>query len=243
MFWKKSHPMLAEFFAGKRYPGRFLVVGRDAGAYVLIYGATGRSPSSLARRFVQKDNAIYMGGIDETVQKEGNPELLEYPAMKILDTGIVVANGRQIEKITEFQNREAKKQLSYALSDEAYEPDEYRTPRITGCIVKTDKGMDAAIHIVRSAEDGIDHSSWTVPLQNGEGKYISTYGGADIKPTPSFSGEPLSFPLAYGSAKNAAKEIFAALAPAKNEMDYRVGVFAVYAQEGQEPEIAIANRR
>lgn len=235
--------MLAEFFRDKRYPGRFLAVGKDGGAYVLIYGATGRSPSSLARRFVLKDNAIYMGGIDDTVKNQGNPELLEYPALKILENGAVAANGRQIDRITEFQNREAKKQLSYAMSDEAYEPDEYRTPRITGCVIKTDKGMDAAIHIVRSAENGIDHSSWEVPLRNGEGRYISTYGGADVKPTPSFSGDPLPFALDFGSAQKAAKEVFDALAPGKGEEDYRVGVFALYIVEGEEPEIAVINRR
>lgn len=235
--------MLAEFFAGKRYPGRFLVAGRDGTAFVLLYGATGRSPSSLARRFVLKDNAIYMGGIDDTVKNQGNPELLEYPALKILENGAVVANGRQIDRITEFQNREAKKQLSYALSDEAYEPDEYRTPRITGCIIKTDKGMDAALHIVRSVKDGIDHSSWEVPLENGHGKFISTYEGGDVKPTPSFSGDPLAFPLNFGSAKKAAQAVFDALSPGKGEEDYRVGTFALYITEGEAPDIAIVNRR
>jgi len=226
-----------------RYPGRFLIIGRDRDAYVVLYGATGRSPSSLARRFVLQGNAIYMGGIDDTVKNQGNPELLEYPALQIFENGIAVANGRQIENITSLQNREAKKQLSYALSSEAYEPDEYRTPRITGCLVATDRGMDAAIHIVRSASDGIDHSSWTVPLVSGEGRYISTYTGEDIKPTPSFRGDPLPVTLQFGSAKKAVKAAFDALKPPRGQMDYRVGCFAVYLHEGVDPDIAILNRQ
>ncbi len=223
-----------------RYPGRFLAVGQDGGAFVLLYGATGRSPSSLARRFVQKGDAVFMGGVDDTVN-QGNPELLEYPALRLFENGAVVANGRQIENITSLENREAKKQLSYAMSEEAYEPDEYKTPRITGCIVKTSSGMDAAIHIARYAVDGIDRSSWAVPLVSGEGRYISTYGGADVKPTPSFSGEPLDVSLNFGDAKTAAKACFDALAPSQGDADYRVGTIALYIKDGYS-NIAIVNK-
>ena len=225
-----------------RYPGRFLAIGRDADAYVILYGATGRSPSSLARTYVQEGNAIYARGIDDTVRREGNPELLEYPAILLLRNGIVVANGRQIEKVNELQDREAKKQLSYLLSEEAYEPDEYRTPRITGCLVETSQGMDAAIHIARSVSDGIDRSAWTVPLEAGKGMYISTYIGEDVRPTPSFPGDPLPITLDFGNAQNAAQAMFDALEPPAGEMDYRIGYIAVYVAEGKNPDIAILNR-
>lgn len=233
---------MVELLKKMRYPGRFLVIGKDADAYVALYGATGRSASSLARRFVEEADAVYMGGVDATVKKEGNPELLEYPAVQLFENGVVVANGRQIEKITELQNRDARKQLSYLLSEEAYEPDEYLTPRITGCIVNGKNGVDGAIHIVRSAADGIDHASWTVPFEAGTGMYISTYIGEDVRPTPSFRGEPLPVELNFGSAKKAAKAVFDALTPPKDEMDYRVGVIAVYMKENQRPEVVIVNR-
>lgn len=183
-----------------------------------------------------------MGGVDATVKKEGNPELLEYPAVQVFENGVVVANGRQIEKISELQNRDARKQLSYLLSEEAYEPDEFRTPRITGCIIRGKNGIDGAIHIVRSATDGIDHASWTVPFETGTGRFISTYIGEDVRPTPSFRGEPVPVSLNFGSAKKAAKAVFDALTPPKGEMDYRVGVIAVYMNENERPEIAIVNR-
>ncbi len=233
---------MIELLKKMRYPGRFLALGMDGNAYVALYGATGRSPSSLARRYVQEGNAIYASAVDDTVKREGNPELLEYPAVMFFDNGVAVAYGRQIEKITDLQNREAKKQLSYALSEEAYEPDEYKTPRITGCLVKTTTGMDAGIHIVRIARDGIDRSSWTVPLTPGKGMYISTYVGEDVRPTPSFSGAPLPVTFNFGSAKKAAKAMYDALAPKRGEADYRIGYFAVYIQEGKSPEIAIQNK-
>lgn len=223
------------------YPGRFIIVGRDAGESVVIYGATGRSPSSLARKFVQNGNGIFMGGVDDTV-KQGNPELLEYPAVQLFEKGIVVANGTHIARITELQSRDARQQLSYALADEAYEPDEYRTPRITGCIIESGTGVDGALHIVRSAPDGIDHSSWSVSFEEGKGFYVGTYIGEDVKPTPAFAGDPLTVDLKFGSPEGAAQAVFDAFAPKEGALDYRVGVIAVYKKHGAEPEIAIVNR-
>lgn len=224
-----------------RYPGRFIIIGKDGDSSVVIYGATGRSPSSLARRFVRNGNAVFMGGVDETV-KEGNPELLEYPAVRIFPNGIAVANGTQIKNITELQSRDARQQLSYALNEEVYEPDEYRTPRITGCVVESQNGTDAALHIARSVSDGIDRSSWSVKLESGKGFYIGTYEGGDVKPTPSFPGDPVAVPLDFGSAGAAAQSIFDSYAPPKSEMDYRVGIIAVYKKFQEVPEIAIVNR-
>ncbi|MBI3573875.1 hypothetical protein HY090_02390 [Candidatus Kaiserbacteria bacterium] len=225
-----------------RYPGRFIVLGKDGDSYVAIYGATGRSPSSLARKFVQKDNAVFMVAADDTVSKEGNAELLEYPALKIFENGLVVANGRQIENISRIESRDARKQLSYAMSEEAYEPDEYRTPRITGLMVQNQNGMDGALHIVRSAADGIDHASWAVPFESGKGMFISTYRGDDVKPTASFPADPLPVELNFGSAKAAAQGLYDAFAPKNDEADYRVGFFAVYLSSGKPLEIAIVNR-
>ena len=229
-----------------RYPGRFIVIGKDADSYVVIYGATGRSPSSLARKFVQQENRVSMQAVDETVSTKGNSELLEYPAVNMFENGVVVANGRQIENISDLQSRDARKQLSYSLSEEAYEPDEYRTPRITGCIVElqTVAGlkMDGALHIVRSASNGIDHSSWSVPFETGKGLFISTYRGDDVKPTPSFVGEPVAVELNFGSPQEAAQAVFQTFAPKGGEADYRVGVIVVYKKLGLAPEIAIVNR-
>jgi IMP cyclohydrolase len=234
---------MIELLHTMRYPGRFIAIGRDGSHAVIIYGATGRSLSSLARRFVRSGNAVFMSAVDATVGKEGNPELLEYPALRIFENGAVAANGRHIDDIRSLESRDARKQLSYALSEEAYEPDEYRTPRITGCIVESKGGVDGALHIIRSVSDGIDHASWSVPMINGRGMFISTYAGDDVKPTPSFRGSPRDVSLDFGSAERAAEEVFLSLAPNAGESDYRVGCLAVYKKAGEEPNIALRNRK
>lgn len=241
-----------DFFSDKPYPGRFLIVGRDVGRAVVIYGATGRSPSSLARRFVEQGDGIYMAATDATVAIAGNPDLLEYPALKFFDNGILAANGNHIELIESlnFPNGVLEElggtpesSGKGILSEVTYEPDEYKTPRITGCILETDGGLDALLHIVRSAKSLDPHRDyWRVSLKDGSGSYISTYTGEDVRPTPSFSSDPLPVSLHYGSAGNAAQGVYDALEPQAGKSDYRVGVIAAYKEPGKEPEISIINR-
>lgn len=226
-----------------RYPGRFIIIGKDGDSAVVLYGATGRSPSSLARKFTQHGSEIFMGGIDDTVSKEGNPELLEYPAVRIFQNGMVVANGRQIGHVTALLGGETQKQLDSLLITETYEPDEYCTPRITGCVGERDSGLfDASLHIARKGASEVDRSSWTLPLGENSGFFISTYEGDDVKPTPSFSGDPRTMTLNFGSAQVAAKTVFEHLTPPTGEMDYRVGIIALYKKFGQPVEVAIMNR-
>ena len=234
---------MKNFFADKRYPGRFIIVGKDRGAAVVIYGATGRSPSSLRREFVEQGDGVYMTAVDATVAIEGNPDLLEYPAVRIFENGIVSANGNQIERVDSlaFEGMNAKNYLANVLADETYEPDEHTTPRITGCVV-LGPAEDAALHIVRTDNGGINRSAWSVPLQDGSGSYIATYAGPDAKPTPSFVGEPLQVPLAFGSAEAAVRSVFDMLAPAPGTPDYRIGVVAAYVDGEGTPDIAIVNK-
>ncbi len=232
---------MKDFFSGKPYPGRFIIIGMDTGVPVILYGATGRSASSLKRRFVELEDGIYMTAVDATVKIEGNPELLEYPAIRYFENGIAVANGNHIERLDPLETRGARQQLSYALAEEAYEPDEYRTPRITGCVIQGKH--DAALHIIRSSQDGIDRSSWDVPLLDGEGRYLSTYIGGDVRPTPSFKGEPETVKLSFGSAETAAKALYDATAPANGAPDYRVGFIAVYMRGPHDRDVQIVNVR
>ncbi|OGG44174.1 hypothetical protein A2841_03070 [Candidatus Kaiserbacteria bacterium RIFCSPHIGHO2_01_FULL_48_10] len=232
---------LTDFLKTKRYPGRFIVIGMDGDFSVALYGATGRSPSSLARHFVQKGTEVFMVAADDTVLREGNPELLEYPAVRIFENGIVVANGRQIEKLKILEDRAADSQLSTALAEEAYEPDEYKTPRITGCIIEGHDTTSSALHIARATSSDTERMAWEVPLGDGQGFFISTYTGEDIKPTPSFKGAPVSVGLQFGSADVAVRSVFDALVPSENDLDYRVGVVAVYRREGK-TDLKIKNR-
>ncbi len=231
-----------ELFKERPYPGRFIIIGVTGGMPIAVYGATGRSPSSLARRFVEVADGVFMTATDATVAIQGNPDLLEYPAVRIFENGVVVANGNHIDKIEAIEAREVRKQLSYALSEEAYEPDEYRTPRITGMIRADSSGFEAALHIVRSASDGIDKSSWTVPLVEGEGMFLSTYGGMDVKPTPSFSGDPVSVSLPRVAPKLLAQDLYDALTPEGGRSEYRVGFVVISLTRDNEPTLAIVNR-
>jgi len=78
-----------DFLKNLRYPGRFIILGKDGEDFVAIYGVTGRSASSLARRYVQEGNEI----IAVQTAEGGNPELLTYPAFRFVENGIIVANG------------------------------------------------------------------------------------------------------------------------------------------------------
>lgn len=235
---------MTDFFSDKPYPGRFLIVGLNSGQAVVMYGATGRSPSSLARRFVEQGDGIYMAAVDATVAIKGNPDLLEYPAVKFFDNGMLAANGNHIDLVeSPGTSGGALESLSLAFSDRVtYEPDEYRTPRITACMLETNKGFDAALHLVRSNpanEPAVSY--WQVPLEEGKGMYIATYTGADVRPTPSFSSAPLPVNLRYASAPSAARGVYEALAPRAGSNDYRIGVVAAYKAPGKEPEFSIIN--
>jgi len=229
-----------------RYPGRFIIVGQDAGSGVLIYGATGRSPSSLARRFVEQGDGIYMTGVDATVRIQGNPDLLEYPAVKFFSNGVVAANGNHIDRIESLGVLGgALETLSLAFGEEVtYEPDEYKTPRITGCILENEKyGLDMALNLVRSDIENDPHRSyWRVAGENGQGSYIATYEGNDVRPTPPFSTDPIRVVIDFGSAEKAVHEAYSYLAPKEDEPDYRVGIIAVYKKKDLEPNVAIINK-
>lgn len=229
-----------DFLKTKRYPGRFIVIGADSGASVVIYGATGRSPASLARRFVQKGDDIFMTAADNIVSKEGNPELLEYPALQLEQNDITVANGNHILDIVST-GADPAEVLSLSLGSAEYEPDEYKTPRITGHIIEGQEKTFGALHIVRATTAGTERRGWDVSLQGG-GMYISTYTGEDVKPTPSFSGNPVPVGLAFGSASAAAQAVFDALMPPDGQPDYRVGVIAVYKKPHENAVIVIKNR-
>lgn len=230
------------FFADKPYPGRFIVIGKENDALLVIYGATGRSPSSLARAFIEQGDGVYMAAVDATVHIQGNPELLEYPAIRMFENGIVVANGNHIDLIEELPAIGADAILTSAFQGTiTYEPDEYKTPRITGCVVESGD-FDAALHIVRAKGDEPEPHYYHLILENDVGSYIATYSGEDVRPTLSFATEPLRFPMRFGSPEAAASAVYEMLAPDQGANDYRVGVVAIYKKRGEEPRVVIKNR-
>ena len=207
-----------DFLKTLRYPGRCIALGMDGGAVAAIYGVTGRSAASQARRYVREGSTILAKPVSEAIE-QGNRDLLIYPAFMLFDLGFVVANGNQILKF--------KSDLAEDLKNELPEPDKYLTPRITGAYI----GGRATLHIARAS----GNEAWDTPLQEGAGCLVSTYEGDVQNPTP-FLGEPRAVKLGFGSAARAAEAVYGLLAP-----EYRVSVIAVYWKLGTEPDVAILN--
>lgn len=230
-----------EFLKHFRYPGRFIILGKDGEDMVAIYGVTGRSPSSQARKYEERGNEIVVVPTDIDTLNTGNSSLLVYPAYHFWDNGLVVANGNQILKVEKL-NENLKNQLDKDLADEKYEPDSNKTPRITGAIFEDKNGAVAVLHISRSNGDDSVNSSWNIPLVSGQGHYIATYKGQDGSPTPSFEGDPLEVALNFGSPEIAAKNIFEMIAPPDSEPDYRISVMACYKKMGEKHRTHIVNK-
>lgn len=201
-------------------------MGMDHDAVVAIYGVTGRSPASQARRYVREGDAVVVMPTDEAALATGARDLLVYPAFRFFRNGFVVANGNQINAVLT--------DLEHDLAAALPEPDQYLTPRITGMVA----GASATLHIARlPAQAGASgNNTWDVPLVSGKGKFISTYDGDEANPT-AYSGVPRDVGINFGSAVAAARGVYDLLAP-----EYRIAVVAVYHRAGEAPEVAIKNR-
>ncbi|HET8575179.1 MAG TPA: IMP cyclohydrolase [Candidatus Paceibacterota bacterium] len=226
-----------DFLKNMRYPGRFIVLGEDGEYFVAIYGAMGRNSSSLRRKY-EKEN----GGIKATqLESGGDAELLNYQAVRFLEKGIIVANGCQGDYVKAFTKNTAQEQLLDDLQNELPEPDKYNTPRITAAYFEKPSEVSAALHIVRQNQGVVERKAWRVELVSGKGMYISTYAGDDVRPAPSFLGDPLLVDISFGSADIAARSIFDLLTPPAGGEDYRVGVIACYKKFGEEAKCSILN--
>lgn len=224
------------------YPGRLIILGRDPTGdnNVIVYGITGRSPPSQARRLNLKKEGVFVEPTDEKTLKTGNPELLCYPALLFYSDprthdGIAVSNGQQTRDIyTGFLNNPFLS-LIRALSTWEYEPDQPNyTPRISGCVEK-----DAVLSIIKRAADGSTTQQYFgVPLVQGRGKLLTTYVGPNVNPLPSFEGEPHDVELAGRTAQETAEAVYAAL-----NAQLRVGVAVLHANRRTlERDIAIINK-
>jgi len=216
------------------YPGRFIILGRSPNKdNVAIYGVTGRSPSSQARKLVLNQISNYSGCInfeptDEEILKKGNPDLLLYNAVMVQNKILCVSNGKQTDKILDYCSfsRSAIDTLVKALIRFDYEPDEPNyTPRISGCM----NGDEAFLSIIKRAEDGSSFRNYfEIPLINGRGKMISTYTGVNKDPLPSFIGEPLDMGIEWDNPLDAIIAVYESLEPKQGKQDFRVCVGAVY---------------
>ena len=212
------------------YPGRLIIIGRDkSGNYdVIIYAVTGRSPSSKARKIESTGDTLWIKPTDEKLLKQGNPDLLIYPAV-FLNEYIAVSNGKQTKDIKRYvsQSKNAVEVLNSSLSTWEYEPDDpVFTPRISGCVFP---GDNAALSIIKRGKEGeCLRFYFEVPLIPGKAKMVSTYTGINTDPLPSFKGEPLDLELEEKNEMNTAEVVYDALKPKKNKPDFRVALACVF---------------
>ncbi|HLC54225.1 MAG TPA: IMP cyclohydrolase [Candidatus Nanoarchaeia archaeon] len=232
-----------EALAEMEYPGRFIVLGLDANNRpVAVYGITGRSPSSQARRLVQREinrpffpsvNGIIVEPTDKKILAQGDHSLLIYPAMlfgnEMMGKSISVSNGAQTRDVHLASGTQS---LLVALHQAhrrwEYEPDAPNyTPRISGKIrMSADFDVCAVLGIIKKAPEGeelVEKHYFEVPLAPGKGRLISTYAGANQNPLPSFRGEPLPVEIRGNSPEQIARDFYDAL-EGQDGNDFRVSV-------------------
>jgi len=234
-----------EALAQMDYPGRFIILGRgnSRDESIVVYGITGRSPPSQARKleYNEEKEQIQVQPTDKKLLEQGNPDLLIYPAIDVYNPtcGITVSNGKQTEDIQgELDSFEPAAAIVLGNDRWSYEPDEPNyTPRISGCISETD---NASLGIIkRDTNDLPLKQIFEFPLTKPHmGKLIATYTGQNQTPLPSFQGNPLDVFLKTSTAQQTAKSVYEVLNP-----KFRVAVAAVhYNRKAEKINHAIINR-
>ena len=222
-----------ENLSAMRYPGRGIILGRDlSGAkHVVIYFITGRSASSQARKIVWEVPTLWTRPTDEGTLKQGQVDLLIYPAAIAGEAGLAVSNGKQTADIAKAARPGSSpaKVLEEGLRAWSFEPDApIHTPRISGWLAADGR---AALHIVKRAPNGSEERRvFSLPaLRKGDGLLITTYAGKDRGLLPSFQGEPKRVCLTRArSTKDQAEAVYAALRPPRGKKDFRVTVACVF---------------
>jgi len=237
-----------EALARMKYPGRFIIIGRSTSENdVIIYGITGRSPSSQARKleFDEEQTKILVKPTDEETLKQGDPDLLVYPAIIFGLGGIAISNGKQTRDAAYHCNGTGIYSLlsifSHNLECWEYEPDSPNfTPRISGIVGFDERYQEVrgALSAIKRAENGSTIKQYfEVPVIPGKGKLISTYTGENINPLPSFQGEPLDVTISAEDPKEVARQVYDSLNP-----QFRVAVVTVFDARDGHRRSSIINR-
>jgi len=177
--------------AKRPYPGRGLVMGRDAdGVAFGLYLLTGRSNASQQREIVLEESEILVRDLTD-----GPPDELRHYTAAIRSTdGVMVGNGTQVRDLWDSVNsglsfEDAHRTISY-------EPDPpINTPRITAT-ANLKAGMASGFFMSAAVSD----PAWpTIPQHRslhshsvapGQAHFVTTYSG-DEK-APEADGTPIS---------------------------------------------------
>jgi len=239
-----------EALAEMEYPGRVIILGQDKEGYnVVIYGLSGRSPSSQARRLVANNNIVSIDVTDQEQLAKGDPALLVYNAIinNSVNNVVSVSNGVQTNLIARIVDRVdipmpailpfAFRKPEYMTTKDGrkidittFEPDSPNfTPRISG--VSEISGNRAMIAICKRLSSGdLERCFYELALNPGQGFMVSTYSGKDVgkgEVLPSFVGEPKVVQL-IGDRREIADSVYEAMGK------YAVSACAFYPQQNPE---------
>lgn len=172
---------LLELLKNNTYPGRGIVVGKNAVYYFIM----GRSENSRNRIFSLTDDGIKTEAYDAS--KLSDPSLIIYHPVRRMGDDLIVTNGDQTDTIKDMGS------FQKALMTREYEPDEPNfTPRISAILHK-DESFE--ISILKKNDAGCLREFFCYEsCEEGKGYFISTYQG-DGNPLPSFAGEPIEVKL------------------------------------------------
>jgi IMP cyclohydrolase len=230
---QEKWPQLSQFV----YPGRFLILGRTDNGYYAVYGVTARSEASRAKRYIfdRATNKIKVEATDFEAMSKGNLDLLSYNAVHLYNDGIILGNGQQTDLVKTDDS--AVGSLVSSLHSETFEPDKYRTPRITAMLLNNNSKVTTALYLIK-ANGGVDrasdseteqphHEAFDLDLKPWQAYFISTYSGENIKPTPSFNTDPILIDINFQNVEEAAQQVYDYFAPTEDEQDLRVSVMAI----------------
>ncbi len=184
------------------YPGRGIIAGlSECGKYAIsAYWTMGRSAGSRNRVFVTDtengSEVVRTKAFDESLIA-GDPSLIIYAAVRVLDDKTIVTNGDQTDTI--FDGLKKGLTFEQSLRSRKYEHDAPNyTPRISSLLDVTGGKYEYALSILKSDEGNPENTlRFTYTYDNpqkGQGHYIHTYMG-DGNPLPSFEGEPVKLGL------------------------------------------------
>jgi IMP cyclohydrolase len=202
----------ASHLAENPYPGRGLVIGREAAGegWLQVYWIMGRSPNSQNRIFVADGPELRTEPHDASAVED--PSLIIYEAMLELPGLHVVSNGDQTRTVADALASGGS--FEAALATREREPDAPNfTPRISGLLDLRGAEARVALSILRANDadpaltDRVTFRPAAPPP--GLGLALTTYEGDD-SPLPSFRGDPLWLPL-DGDAEAVADRYWEAL--------------------------------
>lgn len=227
---------LRQHLAENAYPGRGLILGRaDANSWMIVYWIMGRSEHSRNRRLVWESGQLRTEAADPS--KVQDPSLIIYRALCPVPQGWVVSNGSQTETLA--SGLKERQSFEEALLSERHEPDAPNyTPRISGLLDLKHPQVRFRFSLIRKLgwEDQPEHRSFAFPeLPPGLGLGLTTYDH-DGSPLPSFSRNPLLFPLGK-NPREVARQYWEAL-----DTENRIALAAVSIEVGKPPNLTLLNR-